>query len=86
LGWLARSKIITIFVLAILILPITNVFAFFNGEAATVVVGQGTFTTGTAGTTATTIKSELLKYNHEFLKLERILLYRSTNNTKRWVG
>ena len=55
MGWLARSKIITIFVLAILILPITNVFAFFNGEAATVVVGQGTFTTGTAGTTATTI-------------------------------
>jgi len=55
LGWLATYKIITIFVLAILILPITNVFAFFNGEAATVVVGQGTFTTGTAGTTATTI-------------------------------
>ena len=55
MGWLATYKIITIFVLAILILPITNVFAFFNGEAATVVVGQGTFTTGTAGTTATTI-------------------------------
>src|SRR2546427_395576 len=43
------------FVFAILILPITNVFAFFNGQAATVVVGQGTFTTGTAGTTSTTL-------------------------------
>src|SRR3989454_11762427 len=43
------------FVFAILILPITNVFAFFNGQAATVVVGQGTFTTGTAGTTTTTL-------------------------------
>ena len=55
MGWLVTYKIITIFVLAILILPASNVFAFFNGQAATVVVGQGTFTTGTVGTTATTL-------------------------------
>ena len=55
MGWLVRSKIITIFVFAILVLPITNVFAFSNGQAATVVVGQGTFTTGTAGTTSTAL-------------------------------
>jgi len=54
-GWLVRSKIITIFVFAILILPASNVFAFSNGQGATVVIGQGTFTTGTAGTTATTL-------------------------------
>ena len=56
LGWLVRSKIITIFVFAILVLPASNVFAFSNGQAATVVVGQGTFTTGTAGTTSTTLQ------------------------------
>jgi len=55
LGWLVISKIITIFVFAILVLPASNVFAFSNGQAATVVVGQGTFTTGTSGTTATTL-------------------------------
>ena len=56
MGWLGTSKIITIFVLAVLVLPITNVFAFSNGQAATIVIGQGSFTTGTSGTTATTLQ------------------------------
>src|SRR5207237_8268266 len=41
---------------AVLVLPITNVFAFSNGQAATIVIGQGSFTTGTSGTTATTLQ------------------------------
>ncbi|OLE44332.1 MAG: hypothetical protein AUF73_01435 [Thaumarchaeota archaeon 13_1_20CM_2_39_11] len=49
------KKILAIFSLTLLLIPLGNVFAFSNGQAATVVVGQGTFTTGTAGTTATTL-------------------------------
>jgi sugar lactone lactonase YvrE len=55
MGWLVASKIITIFVFAILVLPASNVFAFSNGQAATVVLGQSSFTTSTSGTTATTL-------------------------------
>ncbi|TLX93143.1 MAG: hypothetical protein E6K91_09015 [Thaumarchaeota archaeon] len=57
MGWLVRSKIITIFVFAILILPASNVFAFSNGQPATVVIGQGTFTSNIAGTTATALQN-----------------------------
>jgi len=56
-GWLVRSKIITIFVFAILILPASNVFAFSNGQPATVVIGQSAFTGSTSGTTATTLNT-----------------------------
>ena len=48
MGWLVTSKVITIFVLAILVLPASNVFAFSNGQAATVVVGQAGFTSSAA--------------------------------------
>src|SRR5207245_778571 len=53
------KKILAIFSLTILLIPLGNVFAFSNGQTATVVIGQGSFTTGTSGTTATTLHSPL---------------------------
>jgi secreted PhoX family phosphatase len=46
----STKKIIAIISLTLLLIPVSNVFAFSNGQAATVAVGQPNLTTGAAGT------------------------------------
>jgi sugar lactone lactonase YvrE len=48
----STKKIIAIISLTLLLIPVSNVFAFSNGQAATVAVGQGSFTTGTIALSA----------------------------------
>ena len=57
MGLVASSikKILAIISLTLLLVPASNVFAFSNGQPATIVVGQAGFTTGTFGTTASTL-------------------------------
>jgi len=51
------KKILLVFVLTSILLTYEIAVAFENGQAATLVLGQSSFTTGTSGTTASTLSA-----------------------------